>query len=168
MATLYEIDNQLRALLELDDGSYCDTESGELLTKEDVDALNLDLKTKIESCLLFALEKQREAEAIEEEINRLKAHKDKAESKHDWVLGYVADHIEAGTKFSTPKVSIKWTTSKKAEPLANWEKLTPAEYWKLPPPPEPVIDKAAIRKDLMAGNAVEGWTLNVTRNIKPV
>lgn len=168
MATLYEMDNQLRALLELDNGDFCDTDTGEILTKEAVDELNLGFQAKIESCLLFALEKQHEAEAIQEEIDRLKARKDRAENKHDWVLDYVASHIEAGTKFSTPRVAIKWTTSKKAEPLANWEKLTPAEYWKLPPPPEPVIDKATIRKELLAGNSVEGWTLNVTRNIKPV
>lgn len=165
MATLYEIDNQLRALLELDNGDFCDTDTGEILTKKAVDELNLGFQAKIESCLLFALEKQREAEAIEEEINRLKARKDRAESKHDWVLGYVAGHIEPGTKFSTPKVSIKWTTSKKAEPLANWEKLTPAEYWKVPEV-EPVIDKAAIRKALLSGQPVDGWTLNITKNIK--
>lgn len=167
MATLYEMDTQLRALLELDNGDFCDTDTGEILTKKAVDELNLGFQAKIESCLLFALEKQHEADAIQEEIDRLKARKDRVENKHNWVLDYVASHIKAGTKFSTPRVAIKWTTSKKAEPLANWEKLTPAEYWKIPEV-EPAIDKAAIRKALLSGQIVEGWTLNVTRNIKPV
>lgn len=165
MATLYEMDAQLRALLELDDGNYCDTDTGEILTKEAVNELNLDFKTKVESCLLFALEKEHEAEAIQAEIDRLKARKDAALAKHDWVIGYVAEHVQAGTKFSTPRVAIKWTTSKKALPLANWEKLTPAEYWKIPEA-EPVIDKATIRKELMAGNKVDGWELQVKTNLK--
>ena len=40
---LYEIDQQLERLLELDTERMVDTETGEILTAEDIDKLQMDL-----------------------------------------------------------------------------------------------------------------------------
>ena len=77
---------------------------------------------------------------------------------------YVAINLLKEAKFSTAKVTVKYTKSKSASPVFDWEKLTPDEYWK--ETNERTIDKALIRKDLLAGKTIPGWELNVKTNLK--
>ena len=67
---LYEINQQLERLLELDTERMVDTETGEILTAEDIDQLKMDRVEKIEGCLVVYKNKMAETAAIEEEIKR--------------------------------------------------------------------------------------------------
>ena len=49
---LYEMNQQLERLLELDTERMVDTETGEILTAEDIDQLKIDRVEKIEGCLV--------------------------------------------------------------------------------------------------------------------
>ena len=68
---LYEIDQQLERLLELDTERMVDTETGEILTAEDIDKLQMDRAEKIEGCLLVIKNKLAEADAIDVEMKKL-------------------------------------------------------------------------------------------------
>lgn len=72
---LYEINQQLERLLELDTERMVDTETGEILTAEDIDQLKMDRVEKIEGCLVVYKNKMAETAAIEEEIKRLTERK---------------------------------------------------------------------------------------------
>ena len=62
---LYEINQQLERLLELDTERMVDTETGEILTAEDIDQLKMDRVEKIEGCLVVYKNKMAETAAIE-------------------------------------------------------------------------------------------------------
>ena len=65
---LYEINQQLERLLELDTERMVDTETGEILTAEDIDQLKMDRVEKIEGCLVVYKNKMAETAASEEEM----------------------------------------------------------------------------------------------------
>ena len=87
---LYEINQQLERLLELDTERMVDTETGEILTAEDIDQLKMDRVEKIEGCLVVYKNKMAETAAIEEEIKRLTERKATLKNKAQWLKGYVA------------------------------------------------------------------------------
>ena len=78
---LYEINQQLERLLELDTERMVDTETGEILTAEDIDQLKMDRVEKIEGCLVVYKNKMEETAAIEEEIKRMKERKETLKNK---------------------------------------------------------------------------------------
>ena len=160
---LYEIAAELEAVVE-DNGQYVNQDTGEVLNKDALDALALDFDEKVENCLLYIKNKQAEAEMIKAEIKKLESRGITCENKASWMNNYVAINLLKGAKFSTAKVTVKYTKSKSASPVFDWEKLTPDEYWK--ETNERTIDKALIRKDLLAGKTIPGWELNVKTNLK--
>ena len=85
---LYEINQQLERLLELDTERMVDTETGEILTAEDIDQLKIDRVEKIEGCLVVYKNKMAETAAIEEEIKRLTERKATLKNKAEWLKGY--------------------------------------------------------------------------------
>ena len=85
---LYEINQQLERLLELDTERMVDTETGEILTAEDIDQLKMDRVEKIEGCLVVYKNKMAETAAIEEEIKRLTERKATLKNKAEWLKGY--------------------------------------------------------------------------------
>lgn len=82
---LYEIDQQLERLMELDTDRMVDPETGEILTDEDIDELQMDRVAKIEGCLLGYKNKVAEAAAIDEEIKRLTVRKKAAAHTAEWL-----------------------------------------------------------------------------------
>lgn len=160
---LYELAAEIQAIVE-DEGRYINQETGEVLDQDALNALAMDFDEKVENCLLYIKNELAEADMIKAEIKKLEARVISCESKANWMNQYVAENLLKGAKFSTSRVLVKYTKSRSATPLFDWEKLTPTEYWK--ETKERTVDKAQIRKDLMAGKVIPGWELNVKTNLK--
>lgn len=123
---LYEIDRQLERLLDLDTERAVDTETGEILTAEEIDQLQMDRLEKIEGCLLVIKNKDYEAKCIGEEIKKLTERKRVLENKAQWLRGYVANSLN-GEKFATARVAASFRMSESVEVTCAPE-LLPQEY----------------------------------------
>lgn len=153
---IYEINQQLERLLELDLERSVDTETGEILTAEQVDELLLAREEKIEGCLLFIKNKQAEAEALKAEIDKLTARKRVAEANAAWCKEYVAGALQ-GEKFSTARVAVSFRKVKSVNMSEDWMSSLPEEYLRIKTTVEP--DKTALKKALEAGEVIKGAAL---------
>ncbi len=152
---LYSINAQLERLLELEDERSVDTETGEILTAEEVDALNMSREEKIENCLLFVKNKTAEAEMLSKEIEALTARKRAAENKAKWTKEYVQGFLN-GEKFSTPKVQVSYRKSKAVDIRADIKiENLPEEFIKIKYEPNKTLLKAAIEK----GQEIDGVSI---------
>lgn len=158
--SLYEIDRQLERLLMLESGNLVDTETGEILTKEAVDALQMERETKIENCLLFVKNMNAEADMIKAEIDNLTARMKACKNKADWCKNYVANEL-AGEKFKTAKVAVTYRKSEAVE-LQGLIIDVPNQYLKFE---EAELDKTAVKKAIKAGEEVPGCVLVERSNI---
>ena len=153
MRKLYEIESDLANIIEIGADRYVDGESGEIISKADFDALQMEWQDKIEGIALGYKNEDAEAKAIKEEIDklteRMKRHQKKAEGYKNF-LAMVLD----GKKFETAKALVKPTKSKVCEWDGSFEGLE-----KYAIPQEPKFDKASARKDLLAGMEVPHCTL---------
>ena len=153
MRKLYEIQDDLARIIEIGADRYVDGESGEIISKEDFENLQMEWQDKIEGVALGYKNEDAEAKAIKEEIDklteRMNRHKKKAEGYKNF-LAMVLD----GKKFETAKALVKPTKSKVCEWDGSFEGLE-----KYAIPQEPKFDKASARKDLLAGVKVPHCTL---------
>ena len=156
---LYEIDQQLERLLELDTERMVDTETGEILTAEDIDKLQMDRAEKIEGCLLVIKNKLAEADAIDVEMKKLTDRKRSLNNKAIWLQEYVASSLN-GETFSTSKVAVTYRKSEAIEVL-DIDKISP-EYIKT----TISADKTAIKKAIKAGEVVGGAQLIERMNMQ--
>lgn len=156
---LYEIDQQLERLLELDTERMVDTETGEILTAEDIDKLQMDRAEKIEGCLLVIKNKLAEADAIDVEMKKLADRKRSLNNKAIWLQEYVASSLN-GETFSTSKGAVTYRKSEAIEVL-DIDKISP-EYIKT----TISADKTAIKKAIKAGEVVGGAQLIERMNMQ--
>ena len=92
---LYEINNELRTLLEsMDD--FIDEETGEVALQFHTALHMLDnqAKDKIEGIGVVCRELQADAKFLKEEYDRLHARKESAERRRRWLLDYVTDMMK--------------------------------------------------------------------------
>lgn len=160
---LYEINEALEKLLMLESGNFVDTETGEILTAEAVDELELAREEKIESCLLFVKNMNAEAEMIKAEIEKLTARKKACENKASWCKEYVQNALK-GEKFKTARVAVSYSNRQKLEFVGDINNM-PEEFLRYK---EPELNKTAITNALKAGQEVYGCQLvpSVSMTIK--
>lgn len=153
MRKLYEIEADLANLIELDADRFVDGATGEIISKEDFDALQMEWSAKIEGVALGYKNECSEADAIKQEIEalteRMNRHKKKAEGYKSFL-----NMVLAGKKFETAKCIVKPTKSKSCEWDGNTEGL---ENYLVPQ--EPKFNRAQALKDLKAGVNVPHCTL---------
>lgn len=156
MMTLYEIDARLAAILDFD-GEYVNTETGEVLNIEDVEALQLAREDKIEGWGLWIKNRTAELEAIKAEAKKLTeravALSNRIEASKECYQQYLA-----GEKVSTPRLSVSYRKAESVE-IDDAEKI-PDFLLRVKTTVEP--DKTAIKAEIKAGNVVDGAHL-VTR-----
>lgn len=157
---LYDIDQQLERLLELDTERMVDAETGEILTAEEIDQLQMDRAEKIEGCLLVIKNKQAEAEAIDAEIKRLTERKRTLTNKAQWLRDYVSMSLN-GEKFSTARVAVSYRKSESVEVTCDPENL-PGLFRKITYAP----DKTNLKKALKDGVEIAGVQLVTKLNLQ--
>lgn len=150
---LYEINEALENLLELDENRYVDVVTGEILLLQQVEELKLERDEKIEGCLLYAKNKTAEAKAIKDEIDRLSARMQTCENDAKRARS-CAQKILAGEKFKTTKVAVHYTTSKSVDYQGDINEL-PKEYLRI----KIDLNKTAIGEALKAGIEIKGASL---------
>lgn len=153
MRKLYEIESDLANIIEIGADRYVDGESGEIISKEDFDALQMEWQDKVEGIALGYKNEDAEAKAIKEEIDKLTERMNRHKKKAEGYKNFLAMVLE-GKKFETAKALVKPTKSKVCEWDGSFEGLE-----KYAIPQEPKFDKASARKDLLAGVEVPHCTL---------
>lgn len=127
-----------------------DTETGEIIDCERLDALQMERDVKIENIALWIKNLRSDVEALKAEeqalAGRRKAAENKAESLKKCLTRYLA-----GQKFSTAKVAVSFrrTSSVNITDLS----VLPGQYLRYKDP-EP--DKTAIKNAVKAGETVAG------------
>lgn len=145
MRKLYEIQDDLARIIEIGADRYVDGESGEIISKEDFENLQMEWQDKIEGVALGYKNEDAEAKAIKEEIDKLTERMNRHKRKAEGYKNFLAMVLE-GKKFETAKALVKPTKSKVCEWDGSFEGLE-----KYAIPQEPKFDKAQARKDLLAG-----------------
>ena len=156
MATLYELDERIMKFnLDIDE------ETGEILNADDLDKIEMERNTKIESIGLMIKNLRSDAEAYKREKESFLKKEQTAKKKEEWLKNYLSESLK-GEEFKTDRVQIKYRSSKAVEILD--ETKIPKKYFI---PQEPKVDKTSIKKAIVEGETVEGATL-VERNNIPV
>ena len=107
--TLYEIDQNIMSLL---------NEDGEITDPEAFDALQITRSEKLEGIACWIKNLNADIKAIKDEEERLKERRIHLVNKVSSLSGYL-EHALNGEKFSTPRVSVSYRTSKALEIADN-------------------------------------------------
>lgn len=148
---LYQIDEEIM--------NCVDTETGEIVDCERLNALQMERNVKIENIACWIKNLRSDAEALKAEeqalADRRKAAENKAESLKKFLSGYLL-----GQKFSTAKVAVSFraTASVNITDLS----ILPGQYLRYMAP-EP--NKTAIRAAIKAGKTVTGAEIIVGQSI---
>lgn len=142
-------------LYEIDEGilSCIDTETGEILDFDKLNALQMERESKIENVACWIKDLKAEAEALKGEKQafdkRQKAVENKIESLEKWLIFALA-----GENFKTTKAVVSFRKSQKVD-IPDIYKLD-ENFLKYA---EPTADRTAIKKAIKEGQTVEGATL---------
>lgn len=153
MRKLYEIQDDLARIIEISADRYLDGMTGEIISKEDFDNLQMEWSAKVEGIALGYKNEDAEAKAIKEEIDKLTERMNRHKRKAEGYKNFLAMVLN-GQKFETAKALVKPTKSKVCEWDGSFEGLE-----KYAIPQEPKFDRAQARKDLLAGVDVPHCTL---------
>lgn len=154
MRKLYEIEADLANLIELDADRFCDGETGEIVSREAFDALQMEWSKKIEGVCLGYKNEKAEADAIKAEIDKLTERKKRHEKRAEGYKNFLKN-VLAGQKFETSKVAVSYRTTKDVVNVTNMA-LLPKEYLRFA---EPEPNKIAIKEAIKSGKKVDGAEL---------
>ena len=148
--TLYEIDAQIL--------SCVDTETGEIIDEEKLEALTMEREAKISGCCCWYKDLMAEAKALKEEKMELTRRQQVAENKAESVKKYIARALN-GDKFKNARASVSYRKSESVcvEDIA----ALPDEFKKITVEPK----KTELKEAMKAGKVFEGVTLEVKENV---
>ena len=152
MASLYEINEELLNLTDL--------ETGEVSDWEQFEALQMARDEKIENIGLWIKNLNSEALAYKAEKDAFAEKQKRAENKAESLKKYL-DSVLAGSKFKTTKLEVSY---RKSTSVSIDESKLPAEY--LQEVVSYKVDKRDIGDKLKAGEVIEGATLVENKNIQ--
>lgn len=149
---LYEITQEMREIFQM-------IEDGEITQEEAADTLEasgMSFDEKVQNCLLYRAEQIAESEALAVEIKRLTDRKKACDNRAEQMKDYVRQSMQAvgKTESGGTLVSAKLGKPSVSAHVANDDLLS--DQWKK------VIKKpdlALIKKELQAGNHIEGAEL---------
>ncbi len=151
MATLYEINESIMALI--------DEETGEITDIEALNALQIERDTKLENIALWIKNLKADAEMFKAEKQAFEKRQKRAENKAESLKNYLASAL-AGQKFKTARVECSYRSSESV----NVTDITviPTEYLKFA---EPTADKDAIKAAIKSGKEIAGAEIVSKQNL---
>ncbi len=151
---LFEIDARLASCIKISDDTAVDTETGEVIDIEALEALEMERDAKIENIGIWIKELTANAEAIKAEKLKLAEREKSARNKAESLKGFLTVYLD-GKKFETARVAIKFRNveSVSVPDVA----MLPAEYIRTKITNE--ADKTAIKNAIKAGEVVAGAEL---------
>lgn len=151
---LYEINKQLASILEMD-GEYIDTDSGEMMTLEQVEALKMERAEKLEMWGLWLKNRAAEVAMIKAEIDSLTDRMKKVQAMAERSRERYMDYLD-GEKVSTARLKVSYSRSKAVE-FNGDVNLLPDSFKRTKTIVEP--DKKALKEALAAGLDIAGARL---------
>lgn len=165
---LYQVtDAYLAALHDL----IAKQEAGELpeeVVKDTLEAMAGDVQVKSLNVAAYLQNMEAQAEAIDAAMARMKARSDTIKKATERLRQYLHDNmVRSGiTEISCPQFTLKIVKNPPKAEIVDAQAIPPF-YTKMPPPPEPQIDKAALLADLKKGEVpgarlVQGTRLKIS------
>ena len=166
MPSLYELTNEFMACIELENGDVINTETGEVLSYEMLDALQMEREKKIESIACQIKNLNADAEAIKTEMEALMMRRKRAERKAEWLRDYLAANLN-GEKFKSARCEIKYTKSAPLEiedeaAFRSWALTNHPDFLTIQ---EPKINKNEVKRCLNDGEEIPGAVIVERLNI---
>lgn len=142
MATLYDIDRRILALV--------DEETGEISDLEQMDKLQLERDAKIENIALWIKNLKSDEESYKAEKQAFEDRQRQARQRRESLERYLSAVLN-GEKFKTPKVECSFRKSQRIE-VDDISSL-PDEFLKYK---DPEADKMAIKEAIKGGKEIAG------------
>lgn len=149
---LYEIDQQIMDCI--------DTETGEILDFDRLNALHMEREKKLEGIALAYKNYMAEAAALKAEKDAFAERESRARSHAESIKGFLST-VLSGEKFKTTAVDVSFRRSAAVTVSCDPASL-PADLQKVKPPE---ADKTAIKAALKAGREVPGCCIEERLNI---
>lgn len=167
MATLYEISDQLLACIRTEEGDGINTETGEIIDAEALDALQMAFDKKVEGIACWIKNLKADEEALEKEEKALAKRKKAAKKKADDLKSYLQRCL-AGITFETAKCKISYRSStetvvKDFEKALKWCEGHAEDAITYQ---EPKLNKTVLKDLIKAGVDVAGVVLEPHNNIQ--
>lgn len=158
---LYQIaDQYLQTLQQIEDSEDGDSVNNLL------DSLGTDLKEKATNVAMYIRNLEASAESIKQAELEMAARRKTLEFKSARIKQYLLENMNRTgiTKIDCPYFAISVRDNPESL-VVDINAQIPDEYYKQPPPPEKVLDKVALKKDMKEGLIVEGCRLERKQRI---
>ena len=154
--TLYTIADQylqdLQKLqdMDLDEQTFADT----------LESLSGDLEVKATNVAMFVRNLEASTESIKAAEKQMAERRKAIEAKAERIRNYLKDNMARTgiTKIDCPYFALSLRNSPPAVEVINADEI-PAQYFDIPEPPAPVLNKNRLKDDLKNGVIVEGARL---------
>ena len=161
MSNLFEIDREIAACIKLEnEDGFVNTETGEVLDAEAMDALKMEIPKKLENLGRWMLNLEAEEKALADQEKRFKERKDAVKKKRESIKSYVGAFLN-GKPYKCTDFEFKWRTSESVKFDGDIYKV-PDDYLRYK---EPELDKAKIKKALKSGIEITGCSLETKNNL---
>jgi len=150
IADQYLVDLQKLQEMEIDEQTFADTLEG----------LSGDLEVKATNVAMFVRNLEASAEAIKAAEKQMAERRKALEAKADRIRQYLLDNMNRTgiTKIDCPYFVLSVRKNPPAVEVLNQD-MIPDEYFDIPEPPAPTLNKNRLKEDLKAGVVVEGAKL---------
>ena len=150
IADQYLQDIQKLQDMDLDEQTFADT----------LESLSGDLEVKATNVAMFVRNLEASAESIKAAEKQMAERRKAIESKAERIRNYLKDNMARTgiTKIDCPYFALSLRNSPPAVEVINADEI-PAQYFDIPEPPAPVLNKNRLKDDLKNGVIVEGARL---------
>ena len=152
---LYQIaDQYLQIINQIEDAENDDGVNSLL------DSISTDLKEKAINVAMYVRNLEASAESIKTAEKQMADRRKSIEAKADRIKEYLLENMQRTgiNVIECPYFKIALRDNPESLVVES-NAAIPDEYYKMPPPPEPVLDKVALKNDLKIGVIVEGCKL---------
>lgn len=146
---LYEINAELAKALNIDDETWVNGETGEVIDKAALDALKMERGEKLENLSCAVLQWTSDADQLKELIKAYQDRLKKLLNRIDGAKSYLVSQMEPGEKINTARIHVSWRHSQSVE-LKVDPQVLPEGYVKREVTYK--ADKMAIKKALKGGD----------------
>lgn len=156
---LYQISDAIRQAL---DHIELDEETGEILSADELHAVEAEASDKIEATALYLRELDAEAKAAKDEADRMIARVKSMQKRSDYLKAMLLEALHATGKVKTARVTVSIRTTKAVE-IAEGADL-PEAYTTVKTTVSP--NKVAIKQALLDGVEVPGCHIEERESVQ--
>ena len=160
MASLFDIDREIAACVKLESGDVVNTETGEIIDIEALDALKMERETKLKNIGCWVLNLEAEEKMLAEQEKRFKERKDAVKRKKESLKSYVGAYLN-GKAWKCTECEFKFRKTESVQFNGDIHKV-PEEYLRYK---EPELDKTKVKKALKDNVEIPGCSIEVRESL---